>query len=139
MGKYIRYNTPDYFCLTCETQKTADDFYRSNKKRCKKCVTKRTKQKYHAGKGQVVAQGKILRVMEMTLYMAGAKRTLEEIAARFDISERTARRYLTLVDTLDLGLEQDFDNRYFLAIDSCPLCGRKHDDILTTNNHYETV
>lgn len=137
MGKYIRYNTPEYFCVDCKVQKGPDDFYPKYRRKCKKCIIRRSKRRYNTEKGKVVVQGKMLRLFQVAIFMAGQKRMINEIAARFDMTQRTAYRYIRLIDELDLGLEQDFNGRYFLVIDPCPLCGRKHEN--TTNDHYELL
>jgi predicted transcriptional regulator len=83
-------------------------------------------------------QRKILRVVALVKYLMKSARTTEEIAEEFSVSERTIYRYLNLMESLDIELDQDFNGRYFVADYSCPVCGgNKHLRNETANNHYK--
>lgn len=128
---HTKYTTPIYFCVDCSKVKDPEDFYPYNKRHCKHCISRKHKKKYSSN--PAVAQARLQRVLQMWVYLSKERRTVEEMARNFDMTTRTIYRYLRLLDSLDLGLEQAFDNKYFVVIHPCPLCGSTH----TTNNHYK--
>lgn len=73
-----------------------------------------------------IEQAKILRVLEMVTYLAKGRRTVDEMGEKFFISPRTVWRYLNLLETLGIGIEKDWNRRYFIVQDTCPVCGGKH-------------
>ncbi len=40
--------------------------------------------------------------------------TIQEIMDRYSVSKRTAYRYLSFLESHDVVLEQDFDDRYYI-------------------------
>lgn len=113
-------------CVTCQKAKDYTAFYKSNHRHCKKCLIKVQRQRYAIDKTPVIAQAKMLRVLHMTIYLMRGRHSVVDFSARFDISVRTGYRYLKLIESMDFGLEQDFNNNFFVINDPCPLCGGKH-------------
>ena len=82
-----------------------------------------------------IAQGKMLRlfkVMVVLLRKGGA--SLKEIAGLLQVTERSARRYINALDYMNIGLDQDFQGRYFIPSEYCPLCHQQP----TTNENRRT-
>lgn len=72
-----------------------------------------------------ISQARIQRVFHLIFYLMAAHRTAQEISERFDFCERTTYRYLNLILSLDIGLEEDFYGRYFIADSPCPFCRKE--------------
>lgn len=70
-----------------------------------------------------VAQAKLMRLMELIMLLQSARFTVEELAEHFDQCERTVYRYINLLESLEFGIEKDFNKRYFIVEHTCPLCG----------------
>lgn len=60
-------------------------------------------------------------VLEM---LAHEKLTIDQIAARLNVTTRTVRRNLNFIDALCDSLEVDFKRRYFFNNEKCPICRR---------------
>lgn len=73
-----------------------------------------------------IPQAKILRVFELIIGLTTRRYTIGEIAEKLAVSERSAYRYLTLLNGLKVCIDKDFYNRYFIAQDDCPFCHRLH-------------
>jgi hypothetical protein len=71
-------------------------------------------------------QKKILRVIGMMKYLQKERRTINELALEFGANRRTIYRYLNLMDSLDIDIDQDFDGKYFIVDNACPICGKEH-------------
>jgi hypothetical protein len=89
----------------------------------------------------LIAQARLLRVLALLqLLLSGRRFTIEELASILDSSPRSAYRYLHLLEAVDLPIEKDFHNRYFLAQDNCPLCSKNHTLIrIVTESGYHDV
>lgn len=83
-------------------------------------------------KARAVTQAKMLRIIQLFQLLSIGKHTVVTLAYRMDLPKRTIYRMLDLIDHMDIGLEQDFYQRYFIVDDCCPLCGIK-------NKKHETV
>lgn len=70
-----------------------------------------------------IAQAKIMRLLELIMFLQASRWTIEQLAEKFDMSDRTIYRYIQILESLEFGVEKDFDNRYFIVEDTCPLCG----------------
>ena len=89
-------------------------------------------EKQHEGDNAgFVAEGKVLRLLQFLMYLSMSRRSLFELMERFDISQRTAYRYLTLLRSAGIMIIKDGHKRFHIS--ECPLCGKGH----KTNNHYE--
>jgi DNA-binding IclR family transcriptional regulator len=64
----------------------------------------------------------VISVMKMLMH---DKCTVHQLSARFGISLRTAYRYLSMMEEMDIGLDQDFNRRYFIPNEACPLCNNQ--------------
>lgn len=71
-----------------------------------------------------IAQGKMLRVFDLMIRLTTKRLSIEQIAEKFSISTRTAYRYIELFSGLDICIDKDFNDRYFIAQDDCPICRR---------------
>lgn len=77
---------------------------------------------------QFVEQGKILRVLQIIQYIQ-VPRTLNDIQERFNISNRTAHRYMLLISESGLQVNKTvigYNKTYFSICikDNCPFCGK---------------
>lgn len=61
-----------------------------------------------------VAAAKLLRCLQIINFLKNGRYSIQQIADRFDISERTVYRYLHIFEEVGLQLEQDFNNKFFL-------------------------
>lgn len=73
----------------------------------------------------VVPQAKMLRVINLMTVLLHRKMRIEDIAELMDSSERTAYRYIDLLEMLDFPVDQDFDNRFFIVNTACPICSKE--------------
>lgn len=71
-------------------------------------------------------QAKIQRVIQMVSFLINGRWTIEQFALKFDITTRTAYRYLTLIESLDFAIDKDWEDRFFIVEGTCPICGEKH-------------
>jgi predicted DNA-binding transcriptional regulator YafY len=74
-----------------------------------------------------VREAKILRLLTIARYLMGGGRTIEQLMQKFDISQRTAYRYLILFDEAGMTIDKDFEGKFFIASDKCPMCGMVHE------------
>jgi predicted AAA+ superfamily ATPase len=72
-----------------------------------------------------IAQGRMMRFLEIIALLHNARWKVTDLAKRFDLSERTIYRYFDIMETLDIAIEKDFNDNWFLAQDNCPLCGQE--------------
>lgn len=78
-------------------------------------------------KTRFVGEAKIQRILAITTYLLKGRWGIKAIQDRFNISERTAYRYLVLLESVGMPVEKDFNNKFFITTDSCPVCGKNHD------------
>lgn len=72
----------------------------------------------------IIAQAKMLRLMQMIVLLQSSAFTIAQLAKRFDMCERSVYRYIKIMEALDFLVDKDFDNRYFIQkTNRCPLCG----------------
>lgn len=79
-------------------------------------------------KHMFIAQAKLMRLIELIMFLQSARFTISQLADLMDTSNRTVYRYLNLLESLEFGVEKDFEGRYFMVEETCPLCGSKHTD-----------
>lgn len=71
-----------------------------------------------------IAEAKMLRVWKLIKILMCNKLNIHELSAHIDTSVRTTYRYLMLIEFMGVGLESDFDNRYFITDNKCPVCNK---------------
>jgi proteasome accessory factor C len=71
--------------------------------------------KKKAGKPEsIIPQAKLLRLFQIISVLKTGRWTIKNLAQRFDTSERTIYRYTKLLEEVDILIEKDFDNHYFI-------------------------
>jgi hypothetical protein len=73
---------------------------------------------------QLIPQAKMMRLIDMIMLLLNSKMTVEELATKLDTSKRTIARYIALLSFLEIPVDKDFDNRYFIVNNLCPFCGK---------------
>jgi proteasome accessory factor C len=62
----------------------------------------------------MIAQAKLLRVLQLITQLKQGPKPIKHLAALMDCSERTAYRYIELLQEVGFVVDQDFHNRYFI-------------------------
>ncbi len=75
----------------------------------KKTKTKKKKEE------SAIPQAKLLRLLEIISALKSGHWTINDLARKVDMSERTIYRYLKLFTAVNFIVEQDFKDRYFIA------------------------
>lgn len=78
---------------------------------------------HNEGAGQIMAnakqpvlpQAKLIKLLQMVNLLKSVRLTIHEIASRYDVSVRTAYRYVEILDLCEIPIEQDFRKRYFIV------------------------
>lgn len=68
-------------------------------------------------------------IIQLIHVLCEGRKSIRALAENLDVSERTVRRYIKTIESMEIAIELDFHGKYFIANDNCPICG------LTTNNH----
>jgi proteasome accessory factor C len=63
----------------------------------------------------IIPQARLLKLFQIIAVLKSGHFTIKQLAQRFDSSERTIYRYVTLLEEANFLIEQDFQNRYFIA------------------------
>lgn len=63
----------------------------------------------------IIPQARLLKLFQIIAVLKSGHYTIKQLAARFDSSERTIYRYISLLEEANFLIEQDFQNRYFIA------------------------
>ncbi len=63
----------------------------------------------------IIPQARLLKLFQIIAVLKSGHFTIKQLAARFDSSERTIYRYISLLEEASFLIEQDFQNRYFIA------------------------
>lgn len=63
----------------------------------------------------IIPQARLLKLFQIIAVLKSGHCTIRQLAQRFDSSERTIYRYLTLLEEANFLIEQDFQNRYFIV------------------------
>jgi proteasome accessory factor C len=66
-------------------------------------------------KDQNIPAAKLLRVLEMIDLLRRQRKTVKQLAERFDISERTVYRYVNLLEAAGFPIDKDFNDKFFIA------------------------
>ena len=61
-----------------------------------------------------VAQAKILRVLLLIEQLRNKPMTIEQIAKRYDISDRTIYRYIHLIEEIGIFIDRNFYGEFFI-------------------------
>jgi proteasome accessory factor C len=72
---------------------------------------KKTKKKAES----IIPQARLLKLFQIIAVLKSGHCTIRQLAQRFDSSERTIYRYLSLLEEANFLIEQDFQNRYFIV------------------------
>lgn len=63
----------------------------------------------------IIPQARLLKLFQIIAVLKSGHFTIKQLAGRFDSSERTIYRYISLLEEANFLIEQDFQNRYFIA------------------------
>jgi predicted DNA-binding transcriptional regulator YafY len=63
----------------------------------------------------LIPQARLLKLFQIIAVLKSGHCTIRQLAQRFDSSERTIYRYLSLLEEANFLIEQDFQNRYFIV------------------------
>lgn len=66
-------------------------------------------------KESIIPQARLLKLFQIIAVLKSGHCTIRQLAQRFDSSERTIYRYLSLLEEANFLIEQDFQNRYFIV------------------------
>ena len=76
------------------------------KKPAKKKAEKKTE--------SILPHGRLMRLFQIIAVLKSGHWTIQQLAERFDTSQRTIYRYIHLLEEVDFLIEKDFQNRYFI-------------------------
>src|SRR5215203_1254021 len=78
---------------------------------------KKTSKQVKTGKKaeSIIPQARLLKLFQIIAVLKSGHFTIKQLAGRFDTSERTIYRYIDLLEEANFLIEQDFQNRYFIA------------------------
>lgn len=62
----------------------------------------------------ILPHGRLMRLFQIIAVLKSGHWTVQQLAERFDTSERTIYRYIKLLEEVDFLIEKDFNNRYFI-------------------------
>lgn len=73
------------------------------------------------------SQAKLLRMVQIITLLFHHRRTITELAERFDCSERTIFRYLRTIESCGFVIDKDFSTppKHFIHQGRCPVCGKE--------------
>lgn len=63
----------------------------------------------------LIPQARLLKLFQIIAVLKSGHFTIKQLAERFDSSQRTLYRYISLLEEANFLVEQDFQNRYFIA------------------------
>jgi predicted DNA-binding transcriptional regulator YafY len=63
----------------------------------------------------LIPQARLLKLFQIIAVLKSGHFTIKQLADRFDSSSRTIYRYVSLLEEANFLIEQDFQNRYFIA------------------------
>jgi proteasome accessory factor C len=63
----------------------------------------------------LIPQARLLKLFQIIAVLKSGHFTIKQLAERFDSSGRTIYRYISLLEEANFLVEQDFQNRYFIA------------------------
>lgn len=62
----------------------------------------------------ILPHGRLMRLFQIIAVLKSGHWTIQQLAERFDTSQRTIYRYINLLEEVDFLIEKDFQNRYFI-------------------------
>ena len=62
----------------------------------------------------ILPHGRLMRLFQIIAVLKSGHWTIQQLAERFDTSQRTIYRYIHLLEEVDFLIEKDFQNRYFI-------------------------
>lgn len=62
----------------------------------------------------ILPHGRLMRLFQIIAVLKSGHWTIQQLAERFDTSQRTIYRYIHLLEEVDFLIEKDFHNRYFI-------------------------
>lgn len=62
----------------------------------------------------ILPHGRLMRLFQIIAVLKSGHWTIQQLAERFDTSQRTIYRYIHLLEEVDFLIEKDFNNRYFI-------------------------
>lgn len=65
-----------------------------------------------------IPQARLLRLLQMINDLKSRPASVDELASRYDTSQRTVYRYMILLEAAGFTVEQDFYSRYFIIEDA---------------------
>lgn len=78
-------------------------------------MEKKKKTKKTTSAESIIPQARLLKLFQIIAVLKSGHFTIKQLAQRFDSSERTIYRYVVLLEEANFLIEQDFQNRYFIA------------------------
>jgi transcriptional antiterminator len=72
-----------------------------------------------------VVHPKMFRMLDLVKELHVRRMTVKEIADFLQCSPRTVWRYFIDLNFFGISIDKDFDNKYFIAQDNCPLCNKQ--------------
>lgn len=73
------------------------------------------KKKSAAKPEPLIPQARLLKLFQIIAVLKSGHFSIKQLADRFDTSQRTIYRYISLLEEANFLIEQDFANRYFIA------------------------
>jgi predicted DNA-binding transcriptional regulator YafY len=61
-----------------------------------------------------VPQAKLVRLLNLINRLSVDRLTIQDIVHIYDVSQRTAYRYIKILEAAELEVEQDFHNKYYI-------------------------
>jgi hypothetical protein len=90
-------------------------------------IVKKSKQKVKPQKtkkkADIIAEKKILRVLDLIRMLHSRPRTIEDIMIKLKISNRSLYRYLKLLGALEIKVDKSDKKTIYIPKDQCPICG----------------
>lgn len=78
---------------------------------------------------EVVSLPKLARLLDMIRYLHERPRTVKQLMIIMDMSERQVYRYIATINQSGIYLDKDFNNRYFITQENCPICKQPKDQL----------
>ncbi len=63
--------------------------------------------------------------------------SIKEISKEIEVSPRTLYRQFKILEEMGYAVDKDFKNKYFIAMDVCPIC--KRETKIEVNEQMETA
>jgi predicted DNA-binding transcriptional regulator YafY len=70
----------------------------------------------------LIGRAKMLRMLALINMLVRKKSTTDQLATALNVGRRTVYRYLKVLECIEISVDKDFRDRYFIAQDNCPFC-----------------